>query len=245
MAVLGVLGGLYLAYTMRIRQLSSRMRMLVRTGERERIARELHDTMIQGVQGLILRFQAVADRLGDDPEVQAIVQPALERAEEVLVEGRERVTELRTRRVGDFPEELARLAGNPIFPQDRIAPLVIAGTPRPVAPGIVDDLLAVLGEALGNAAAHSRASRIEIGVRFGRWSFVAHVRDNGIGMGEDVIAQGAAPGHFGLVGMKERIEALGGRFVIESASGFGTVVELLIPARLAYARPARRPLRVN
>lgn len=246
-AVLGVLGGLYLAYTMRIRQLSSRMRMrmLVRTGERERIARELHDTMIQGVQGLILRFQAVADRLGDDPEVQAIVQPALERAEEVLVEGRERVTELRTRRVGDFPEELARLAGNPIFPQDRIAPLVIAGTPRPVAPGIVDDLLAVLGEALGNAAAHSRASRIEIGVRFGRWSFVAHVRDNGIGMGEDVIAQGAAPGHFGLVGMKERIEALGGRFVIESASGFGTVVELLIPARLAYARPARRPLRVN
>lgn len=248
-AVLGVLGGLYLAYTIRVRQLASRMRMrmLVRTAERERIARELHDTMIQGVQGLILRFQAVADRLGDDPEVQAIVQPALERAEEVLVEGRERVTELRTRRVGDFPEELARLAGNPIFPQDRIAPLVIAGTPRAIAPGIIDDMLAVLGEALGNAAAHSRASRIEIGVRFGRWSFVAHVRDNGIGMAEGVIAGGAAPGHFGLVGMKERIEALGGRFVVESASGFGTVVELLIPARIAYARSPtgqRRP-RVN
>lgn len=246
---LAIAGALYLVYAIRLRQLAGRMRlgMLVRTAERERIARELHDTMIQGVQGLILRFQAVADRLGDDPEVQGIVQPALERAEEVLVEGRERVTELRTRRVGDFPEELARLASNPIFPQDRIAPLVIAGTPRAIAPGIIDDLLAVLGEALGNAAAHSCASRIEIGVRFGRWSFVAHVRDNGIGMAEGVITGGGAPGHFGLVGMKERTEALGGRFVVESASGFGTVVELLIPARIAYARSpnGRRPLRAD
>ncbi|MCL9998845.1 MAG: histidine kinase [Erythrobacter sp.] len=248
-ALVGVLGGLYLAYTIRVRQLASRMRMrmLVRTNERERIARELHDTMIQGVQGLILRFQAVADRLGDDPEVQAIVQPALERAEEVLVEGRERVTELRSPRHRDFPEELARLAGNPIFPQARIAPLAITGTPRAIAPGLIDDLLAVLGEALGNAAAHSRANRIEIALRFGRWSFVAQVRDNGIGMAEGVIAEGAAPGHFGLVGMKERIEALGGRFVVESAHGFGTVIELAIPARIAYARAptGQRPPRAG
>lgn len=242
LVVLGVLGGLYLAYTLRVRQLASRMRMrmLVRTAERERIARELHDTMIQGVQGLILRFQAVADRLGDDPEVQAIVQPALDRAEEVLIEGRERVTELRSRRRRDFPEELARLAANPIFPQDRIAPLALARTPRAIAPGIIDDLLAVLGEALGNAATHSQASRIEIVLRFGRFSFVAQVRDNGIGMAEHVIARGAPPGHFGLVGMKERIESLGGRFAVESASGFGTVIELRIPARIAYARPAPR-----
>lgn len=128
----------------------------------------------------------------------AIVQPALERAEEVLVEGRERVTELRSRRRRDFPEELARLAANPIFPQARIAPLAITGTPRPIAPALIDDLLAVLGEALGNAAVYSQASRIEIGLRFGRWSFVTQVRDNGIGMAEGVIAEGASPGHFGL-----------------------------------------------
>lgn len=196
--VLGVLGGLCLAHIIRVRQLASRMRMrrLVRTDERERIARELHDTMIQGVQGLILRFQAVADRLEDDPEVQAIVQPALERAEEVLVEGRERA----------------------------------------IAPGIIDDLLAVLGEALGNAATHSKASRIEIALRFDRLSLVAQVRENGIGMAGGVIAEGAVPGHSGLGGMKERIEAMGGRFVVESAHGFGTVVELRIPARIAWAR---------
>ncbi|HEY6963842.1 MAG TPA: ATP-binding protein, partial [Erythrobacter sp.] len=181
-------------------------------------------------------FQAVADRFADDAEVQAILQPALERAEEVLVEGRERVTGLRTQRVRDFCEELARLTGNDMFPQDRIVPIQLTGTPRAVAPAIIDDLLAVLGEALGNAARHSQASRIEVGVRFGRRSFTAHVRDNGIGMHESVLSEGAAPGHFGLVGMKERIEAIGGRFTVESASGFGTEIELRLPARIAYAR---------
>lgn len=238
LAVFAVAGVLYLVYAIRLQQMSSRMRvrMLVRTGERERIARELHDTMIQGVQGLILRFQAVADRFAGDAEVQAILQPALERAEEVLVEGRERVTGLRTQRTRDFCEELARLTGNDMFPQDRIVPIQLTGTPRAVAPAIIDDLLAVLGEALGNAARHSQASRIEVGVRFGRRSFTAHVRDNGIGMHESVLSEGAAPGHFGLVGMKERIEAIGGRFTVESASGFGTEIELRLPARIAYAR---------
>lgn len=238
MTALMVAGALYLVYTVRLQQISSRMRarMLVRTGERERIARELHDTMIQGVQGLILRFQAVADRFAGDAEVQAILQPALERAEEVLVDGRERVTGLRTPRVRDFCEELARLVANDLFPRDRIVPIQFAGTPRAVTPEIIDDLLAVLGEALGNAARHSQASRIEVRVRFSRWRFTAHVRDNGIGMHETIIARGGAPGHFGLVGMKERIEAIGGKFIVESATGFGTIVAMQIPARVAYAK---------
>ncbi|MCL9982936.1 MAG: histidine kinase [Erythrobacter sp.] len=238
LAVLALGGVLYLLYALRLQQVSSRVRvrMLVRTSERERIARELHDTMIQGVQGLILRFQAVADRFGDDAEAQAILQPALERAEEVLVEGRERVTGLRTRRVRDFCEELARLLGNGMLPQDRIAPLQLTHIPRNIAPEIIDDLLAVLGEALNNAVTHSQASRIEVGVRFGRWTFGAYVRDNGIGMHETIIAEGGIPGHFGLLGMKERIEAIGGKLIVESANGFGTVVELQIPARIAYAK---------
>lgn len=238
LAALVVLGCLYLVYAVRVRQLSNqiRMRMLARTGERERIARELHDTMIQGVQGLILRFQAVADRFADDDAAQAILQPALERAEEVLIEGRERVTGLRKPRSRDFHEELVRLVGNPIYPQDRIAPLALPRTERSIAPGIIDDLLAVLGEALGNAACHSEASRIEVGLRYGRRTFSAFVRDNGIGMHEDLVETGSKPGHFGLVGMRERIQAIGGKLVVESATGFGTVVELRLPARIAYAK---------
>lgn len=236
LALVVMAGLLYLLYTLRLQQVSSRLRvrMLVRTSERERIARELHDTMIQGVQGLILRFQAVADRFAHDAEAQAILQPALERAEEVLVEGRERVKGLRTPRVRDFCEELARLLGNGMYPQERIAPIQLTQTPRLIAPEMIDDLLAVLGEALNNAVAHSRASRIELGVRFGRRTFSAYVRDNGIGMHQTIIAEGGVEGHFGLLGMKERIEAIGGKLIVQSASGFGTVVELQIPARLAY-----------
>jgi signal transduction histidine kinase len=238
--LMAVLGGLYLFYAIRVQQLSRqiRLRMMVRTGERERIARELHDTMIQGVQGLILRFQAVADRFADDVEAQAILQPALERAEEVLIEGRERVTGLRKPDNRDFHEELSRLVGNPIYPQERIAPLVLTRAERPIAAGIMDDLLAVLGEALGNAACHSQASRIEVGLRYGRRTFAAYVRDNGIGMHEKIVEAGSKPGHFGLVGMRERIQAIGGKLVVESALGFGTVVEVQLPARLAYSRKA-------
>lgn len=72
-------------------------------------------------------------------------------------------------------------------------------------------------------------------MRFGRWTFGAYVRDNGIGMHETIISDGGRPGHFGLLGMKERIEAIGGKLIVESANGFGTVVELQIPARVAYA----------
>jgi signal transduction histidine kinase/ligand-binding sensor domain-containing protein len=229
---------LYTLYALRLRQVSSRIRsrMLARTGERERIARELHDTMIQGVQGMILRFQAVADRFSDDPEAQAILQPALERAEEVLIEGRERVTQLRLPRQRDFHAELVRLLENPIYPQERIAPLHVAKTARPVSEGIIDDLLAVLGEAVGNAARHSHASHIEAGVRYGQWTFTAYVRDNGIGMHEEIVASGGKPGHFGLVGMRERIEAIGGKLIVESATGFGTIVRLQLPSRIAYAK---------
>ena len=246
LVALAVIGCLYLVYVIRVRQLSSqiRIRMMARTSERERIARELHDTMIQGVQGLILRFQAVADRFADDDAAQAILQPALERAEEVLVEGRERVTGLRKPRSRDFHEELIRLVGNPIYPQDRMAPLALARTERPIAPGIIDDLLAVLGEALGNAARHSQASRIEVGLRYGRRTFSAYVRDNGIGMHDDLVETGSKPGHFGLVGMRERMHSIGGKLVVESASGFGTVVELRLPARLAYAKRIERSPRL-
>jgi len=238
LVALALIGALYVAYAIRVRQISSqlRIRMMVRTGERERIARELHDTMIQGVQGLILRFQAVADRLSDDAEVQAIVQPALERAEEVLVEGRERVTGLRSARARDFCEELARLVGNDMLPQDRIAPIILPRVPRAIAPGIMDDLLAVIGEALGNAAAHSKATRIEVELQFGKRTFVAIVRDNGVGMQEAIVTDGGKAGHFGLIGMKERIEAIDGKLTLESASGFGTAVAIRLPARIAYAR---------
>jgi signal transduction histidine kinase/streptogramin lyase len=236
LAALAAAGLLYGVYTLRLRQVASRIRsrMIARTSERERIARELHDTMIQGVQGLILRFQAVADRFADDPEAQAVLVPALERAEEMLVEGRERVTGLRRSRVRGLQEELARLMRSEIYPQDLIAPLSIQRRPRAICDGLLDDLLAVLAEALNNAACHSKASRIEVGLRYGRWEFSAYVRDNGIGMSGEILEKGSPNGHFGVLGMRERMLTIGGRLRVESAEGFGTEIRLTLPAKVAY-----------
>lgn len=236
-AVLAVVAVLYGLYEMRLRQVAGRIRtsMMARTAERERIARELHDTMIQGVQGLVLRFQAVADRYAEDPAAQAVLLPALDRAEEMLVEGRERVTGLRRTRVRDFHKELARLMENEIYPQDLIAPLIVQRPPRPIAPGIIDDILAVVGEALNNAACHAQSSRIEVGVRYGRWEFDAFVRDNGVGMEAETLASGSPKGHFGILGMRERMVSIGGKLRVESAKGFGTEIRLTLPAKLAYS----------
>jgi signal transduction histidine kinase/streptogramin lyase len=239
-ATLVTAGLLYGIYALRLRQAASRIRsrMIARTSERERIARELHDTMIQGVQGLILRFQAVADRFADDRDAQAVLVPALERAEEMLVEGRDRVTGLRRRHRRDFLGELAKILADEIYPRDLLAPLDIQRTPHPIAEGLIDDLLAVLCEALNNAACHAKATRIEVGVRYGRWNFTAYVRDNGIGMSEAVLIEGSPKGHFGVLGMHERMVSIGGKLRVESAEGFGTEITLTLPAKLAYG--ARR-----
>ncbi|WP_147160463.1 sensor histidine kinase [Novosphingobium sediminis] len=236
LAALTIGGLLYLIYSLRLRQVSGQIqqRMLARTHERERIARELHDTMIQGVQGLILRFQAVADHFADDPAAQAVLMPALDRAEEMLVEGRERVSGLRRADDRDLVSEVERLMSEQLNSPGVLAPLTVTGKPRRLLPELVDEVLAVLSEALCNAVRHSGASRIEVGLAFGSLSFTAFVRDNGIGISNVVELPGGREGHYGLIGMNERARTMKGRLRIESAAGFGTEITLRVPARFAY-----------
>ena len=235
-ALLAACAILYTVFTLRLIQVSGQIhdRMLARNRERERIARELHDTMIQGVQGLILRFQAVADRFADDPQAQAVLLPALDRAEEMLVEGRDRVIGLRRMDDRKALEELARLGEQDIYPAGLITPLQVTGKPRRLLPEMLDELIAVICEALNNAASHSGASRVDIGVHFGRLHFSAFVRDNGKGIPRDFATSRGRPGHFGLLGMYERARAMKGKLRIESAEGFGTEIRLIVPARFAY-----------
>lgn len=235
-AALALLGLLYAGFSLRLRQVSGQIqqRLLARTRERERIARELHDTMIQGVQGLIMRFQSVADRFADDPRAQAVLIPALDRAEEMLVEGRERVSGLRRADARDFVREVKRLMADEIYPAGLIGPIVIRGRPRRLLPELVDEVLAVICEALNNAACHSGATRVDVGVIFGSLKFTVFVRDNGVGISPDFASPRGRPGHYGLLGMYERARAMKGKLRIESAEGFGTEIRLKVPARFAY-----------
>ena len=228
---------LWLASSMRMRAVAARIRsrMAERMAERERIARELHDTLIQSVQGLILRLQLIAEDLPADQPQRAPLEHALDTADAMLGQARDRVLNLRAAdRSEDLEAGLARLAEA----QDRASGppvgVFIEGKPRAIDETAKDELMRVVGEAVANARAHARAKCIEIRVAFGAWHLSVSVADDGQGIAPELLGRGGRPGHFGLAGMRERSRAVRGRLSIDSRPGEGTCVTLTIPARFAY-----------
>jgi len=233
---------LWLAYRLRMAQVASRIRTRLeeRMGERERIARELHDTLLQSVQGLVLRFQSVANRLPPGESSRAQLELALKSADEVIVEGRNRVRGLRAgANSGDplaNPQELADAAGfDPPVP----IRVVVEGRPRQVHPLVAAEIRRIAGEALFNIARHAHAHSVDVAISYGDRQLGLHIRDDGVGIPPPVVAKGSKEGHFGLTGMRERATRIGGALSIDSGAGRGTDVILTLPARLAYAERTR------
>lgn len=233
----------WLVYRLRLRQVAGRIRSQIETrmAERERIARDLHDTLLQSVQGLILRFQAVANGVPAELPARANMESALEQAEEVLVEGRERVRDLRSDyRTEDFGLVLKELASRHYFGQQVKVQVVIEGIQRRLHPLVSDELAKIAGEALANASRHAGASRIDIAAIFGARRFVLRVEDDGIGIDAQTAATGFRPGHYGLPGMKERASRIEAEIAVRSRRGAGTEIVVTMPARIAYADEAGR-----
>ena len=219
-------------------QVASRIRTRLeeRLGERERIARELHDTLLQSVQGLVLRFQSVANRMPAGEPSRAHLESALKSADDVMVEGRNRVRGLRAGDHSGDPlanlQELADAAGfDPPIP----IRIVVEGRPTQVHPLVAAEIRRIAGEALFNIARHARANSVDVAITYGDRQLGVQIRDDGVGIAPSVLAQGSKEGHFGLIGMRERAERIGGALSIDSGAGKGTDVILTLPARLAYA----------
>jgi signal transduction histidine kinase/ligand-binding sensor domain-containing protein len=232
-----------LIYRLRMAQVAGRIRARLeeRLGERERIARELHDTLLQSVQGLILRFQSVANKMSADEPSRAHLESALERADEIIAEGRDRVHELRAAdRSDDLPELLKERAVAAGFDPPIPIRIVVEGKPRRVHPLVSAEIGRIASEALFNVARHASASSVEITVRFAARQLAVEIRDDGVGISEDVLEEGRKPGHFGLVGMRERAERLGGTLSIDSRPGMGSAVTMTLAGRLAFADQAPR-----
>lgn len=231
------------AYRLRVAQVAARIRARLeeRLGERERIARELHDTLLQSVQGLVLRFQSVANKMSPEAEPRAQLEAALQRADEVLAEGRDRVQDLRASSGSDDLAELIkeRAIGAGFEPHIPIR-IIVEGRQRPVHPLVAAELGRIAGEALFNAARHASASSVDITIRFEARQLAVEVRDDGMGITGEVLDKGHKPGHFGLIGMRERAERIGGSFSIDSRPGMGCAVTMELPARLAFADHAPR-----
>lgn len=236
-----VVGALYL---LRLHQMERQMlaRLQERHDERERIARELHDTLLQGLHGLILRFHAIGVQIPADNPLRTAIDRALDRADDMLVEGRDRVSNMRrsTETSASLPVALVR-AGQQFaegYPGQFVH--AIQGVERTIDPIVQDDLYQLGREALFNAFNHSDASRIELLMVFDHHRFVLRVVDNGRGMDPAVARAGGLRGHWGLAGMRERAERVQGALSIGPGADGGTAIELVVPARTAYAVTAAR-----
>jgi signal transduction histidine kinase/ligand-binding sensor domain-containing protein len=229
-------GLIWLLYSLRLRQATAQVeaRLGERLEERGRIARELHDTLIQSVDGLMLRIQTALNE-PDSKRSHQMIEKALDSADEVMSEGRQRVQALRAEaiKVNELSEALASY-GNELA-EDRAVSFSVAlvGSPKPVDAFVRDEAYRIGREALGNAFQHSGATRIEAEITYDRALLRLRVGDDGVGIDQQIL-NGGKPGHYGLTGMRERAQTLGGQLVIWSRSGAGTEIDLEIPAPVAY-----------
>lgn len=237
---------LWAAYRYRVRQLQHEFEMTLgaRVGERTRIARELHDTLLQQFQGLLPRFQAAIYKLPEGAgEARETLEAAVDQASQAITEGRDAVQGLRLSTVEQndlsvairtVGEELA--AGNHSSPRFEV---VVEGSPRNLNPILRDEVYRITAEALRNAFRHAQARQIEVEIGYGERKFSIHVRDDGKGIDREVLSVDGREGHFGLHGMRERAELVGGKLVVWSEVESGTEVELSIPAAKAYTKSPR------
>jgi signal transduction histidine kinase len=239
------------AYQLRLRQLSREFNagLEARVNERTRIARELHDSLLQGFQGLMFRLQAVRDLLpGRASEAMQALDIALERGDKAIAEGRDTVSDLREPIMGDsdiaqaltaLGEELALQSGNGPVPR---VDVLLEGKQRELNPILRDEIYRIAREALRNAFRHARAQKIEAEITYTDSEFLLHVRDDGGGIDPEVANQGARAGHWGLPGMRERAKSFGGKLEVWSEHGAGTEIELSVPGTIAYGKsePRRR-----
>ncbi|HJZ74136.1 MAG TPA: sensor histidine kinase, partial [Vicinamibacterales bacterium] len=220
-----------------------------RVSERTRIARELHDTLLQGFHGLLFRFQAVSHMLPARPvEAKQQLDAAIDQVAQAITESRDAVQNLRasTSITNDLAEaittlgaELTAAAVAEAHEQPPVVAVEVEGTARHLRPIVRDDVYRIAGEALRNAFRHARARRIEVDLRYDERELQLRVRDDGKGI-DPAVRDDRRPGHFGLPGMRERAEVAGGHLEVWSEAGLGTEVEVAIPAAAAYAVPRAR-----
>jgi len=215
-----------------------------RVDERLRVARELHDTLLQSFHGLLMRFQGAYNLLpGRAADARQVLETALDDAAQAITEARDAVQDLRTSAV--MENDLAKAVeavGKELAAHQRgssgEAPafsLEVEGTLQDLHPIMRDEIYRIAGEALRNAFHHARAQRIEAEIRYDPSQLRVRVRDDGIGMDTTVLDKGRA-GHYGFPGMRERARGIGGQLEVLSELGAGTEVELTVPASVAYGR---------
>ena len=231
---------LWAAYQWRVRQLHHDFDMTLeaRVGESTRIARDLHDTLLQSFHGLLLRFQTVSCLLPERPiEAKEKLDSAIEQAAGAITEGRDAVQGLRASTVerndlalaiSTLGEELETDSSNHRPATFRVS---VEGQARDLHPILRDEIYKIAAEALRNAFHHAQAKQVEVEIRYDDEQFRLRVRDDGKGIDAAVLSSQGREGHYGLRGMRERATLIQGKLVVWSEVDAGTEVELRVPCQ--------------
>lgn len=214
------------AANQQLTEYAARVEDLTITTERQRMARELHDTLSQGLAGLILQLEATDAHLNNNhtAKAQSIIGNAMEQARATLADARRAIDDLRQSSLDDLDSalhlEISRFTnatGIPIlFHTDQIPPL-----PAPVT----ETLVRAVAEALTNVANHAQAHNVAVDVRMKDKSLSVTIQDDGRGFDASAIPSG----HYGILGIKERVRLVNGSFEIQSNNGKGTTIRIDIP----------------
>ncbi|WP_219518179.1 sensor histidine kinase [Nonomuraea ceibae] len=200
-------------------------------GERQRMAREIHDTIAQGLTAILTQLEVVDDLVAGVPAARARIATVRALARDSLDEARRSVRAMRpapleearlAAAVEDVAAAWSRASGVP-------APVEVTGEARPLHAEVEATLLRVAQEALANVARHARAGRVAVTLSYMEDVVVLDVRDDGAGFDPGAVEPSAAGG-FGLMGMRQRVARLAGEFAVESAPGQGTGISATVPA---------------
>lgn len=235
---------LWAIYWLRLRHLTRTFNITfeARVNERTRIARELHDTLLQSLHGLMFQFQAVRNLLPRRPDdaMQSLDQ-AIDDTERALAESRDAIRDLRSEPLarGDLAallmaasRELAK--SGTADQQPPVFELIKEGEKRALSSTAKNEVCRIALEILRNAYRHAHASRIEAEIRYDDRILRVRIRDNGRGFDSRLLKEGGIAGHWGLRGVRERAERLGARLDFWSEAGAGTEVQLTVPPEVAY-----------
>jgi signal transduction histidine kinase/ligand-binding sensor domain-containing protein len=224
----------------RFRLWQIRMRFEAVLDERGRLAREMHDTVIQGCASVSALIEALSSVLkGENQLVQNLVEHARTQLRSTVDEAREEVWNLRRNKAAEnsfgtalqtMAEQIAKEYNIPIICE-------LTGKQFVLNQLATHELLMILREALYNAVLHGKPSKIEVCLAFARSELTLEVRDNGVGFDSEAIEPNQNH-HYGLVGMRERAQSVGGQFRLQSEPGEGTEVQIRIPRRVSTAQNA-------